>query len=308
MPSPPSPADLEPSPVVPGTVQWHGYRCLLPVRLSTRYPGATCPAPDAGPVPPDQRGGGSEADILLEAFASSCVEGVTPEVADYARAVAGAFSTSAGNEAQRCARTYPHAAGFRRFSSSALACATMLGVPPRWRSTLVRLDGGTSTCDPFYPPPPVFLRDLIEDLDLFAAHRASDPVAHAAITHAQFETIHPLHDGNGRVGRALLSQTLWSAGVPGTVSVFLARNRSRYLRSLAAFAPDTGKCGDDTPMRDLIAEASTAYPPLPAGVAVTGDRDLADRDDYTCIDGHIWMRTDLWDSAQALRTALERTA
>lgn len=63
----------------------------------------------------------------------------------------------------------------------------------------------------FVPPPPEEVDRLIEDLCEFCNHADLPPMAHVAITHAQFETIHPFNDGNGRTGRALL-QILGGAG------------------------------------------------------------------------------------------------
>ena len=44
-------------------------------------------------------------------------------------------------------------------------------------------------------------------------------LAHAALAHAQFETIHPFEDGNGRTGRALVHAMLRSKGLTRTVTV-----------------------------------------------------------------------------------------
>jgi Fic family protein len=56
----------------------------------------------------------------------------------------------------------------------------------------------------FVPPPPGLVSPLINDLVRFCNRTDLDPVAHAAVAHAQFETIHPFADGNGRTGRALV--------------------------------------------------------------------------------------------------------
>ncbi len=64
----------------------------------------------------------------------------------------------------------------------------------------------------------------------------------AAIAHAQFETIHPFVDGNGRTGRALIQvllrrRDLAPAFVP-PISVALARDKDRYIRGLTLFRED----------------------------------------------------------------------
>jgi Fic family protein len=56
----------------------------------------------------------------------------------------------------------------------------------------------------FVPPPHEHVRTLLADLCDFIGRDDLAPVAQAAIAHAQFETIHPFADGNGRVGRALI--------------------------------------------------------------------------------------------------------
>ncbi|MFI2564211.1 Fic family protein [Paenarthrobacter sp. NPDC018779] len=54
------------------------------------------------------------------------------------------------------------------------------------------------------PPPPEIVGELMEDLMAFSARRDIPIMAQAAIAHAQFESIHPFTDGNGRIGRALI--------------------------------------------------------------------------------------------------------
>ena len=56
----------------------------------------------------------------------------------------------------------------------------------------------------FVPPPPDAAEELLADLCTFANDDSLPAVAQAAIAHAQFETIHPFVDGNGRTGRALI--------------------------------------------------------------------------------------------------------
>jgi Fic family protein len=56
----------------------------------------------------------------------------------------------------------------------------------------------------YVPPPPGLVAPLVEDLIRFCNRTDPTPLAQAAIAHAQFETIHPFADGNGRAGRALI--------------------------------------------------------------------------------------------------------
>ena len=91
----------------------------------------------------------------------------------------------------------------------------------------------------FVPPPPEFVRDLVEDLCVFVNRGDLSPVLQAAIAHAQFETIHPFADGNGRVGRALIHvvlrrRELAPRYVP-PVSLVLATDAKRYIGGLTTF-------------------------------------------------------------------------
>ncbi|MFX5957026.1 Fic family protein, partial [Acinetobacter baumannii] len=56
----------------------------------------------------------------------------------------------------------------------------------------------------FVPPPEMEVGRLVADLAAFVTRTEGNPVIRAAIAHAQFETIHPFIDGNGRMGRALI--------------------------------------------------------------------------------------------------------
>ncbi len=86
----------------------------------------------------------------------------------------------------------------------------------------------------FVPPPHTELADCVGDLERFI-HGADDglPIlARAGMAHAQFETIHPFLDGNGRVGRLLITFLLYHYGAlrePSLyLSLYLKRNRATY--------------------------------------------------------------------------------
>ncbi len=64
----------------------------------------------------------------------------------------------------------------------------------------------------YVPPPPEHVQPLLADLCAFINRDDLAPVAQAAIAHAQFETIHPFADGNGRAGRALVYAVLRRRG------------------------------------------------------------------------------------------------
>ena len=90
----------------------------------------------------------------------------------------------------------------------------------------------------FVPPPPEHVPDLVSDLIGFCNDDSLPAVAQAAIAHAQFETIHPFVDGNGRTGRALIHLVLRRRGlsprVLPPVSLILATWAKDYIGGLAA--------------------------------------------------------------------------
>lgn len=94
----------------------------------------------------------------------------------------------------------------------------------------------------FVPPPPSEIDRLLDDLCAFVNDAALPPLVQAAIAHAQFETIHPFEDGNGRTGRALVQVVLRRRGLAPTfvppISVVLARERDRYIKGLTLFRED----------------------------------------------------------------------
>ena len=65
----------------------------------------------------------------------------------------------------------------------------------------------------FVPPPPELVPELVEDLVASINEDGHPPLVHAAVVHAQFETIHPFADGNGRTGRALIQLMLRRSGL-----------------------------------------------------------------------------------------------
>lgn len=88
----------------------------------------------------------------------------------------------------------------------------------------------------FVPPPAALVKGLLEDLARFLERDDLPAVMQAAIAHAQFETIHPFADGNGRVGRCLIHVVLRRRGVTPRivppVSLVLATNSKAYVGGL----------------------------------------------------------------------------
>ncbi len=90
----------------------------------------------------------------------------------------------------------------------------------------------------FVPPPPQHVEDCMASLERFI-HDTNDglpALVKAALAHVQFETIHPFLDGNGRVGRLLISLMLFDAGVLDQpllyLSYYFKQHRAEYYRLL----------------------------------------------------------------------------
>lgn len=90
----------------------------------------------------------------------------------------------------------------------------------------------------FVPPPHGEVPELVEDMCEFCNGEVLPAVAQAALAHAQFETIHPFVDGNGRTGRALIHLVLRRRGlapvVVPPVSLVLATWSQDYVTGLTA--------------------------------------------------------------------------
>ena len=103
--------------------------------------------------------------------------------------------------------------------------------------------GATLQTATFVPPPVPEMMDALANLEAFLHQPGNIPaLVHCAITHSQFETIHPFLDGNGRVGRLLIAFMLVHAGVQHRpllyLSHYLKRHRSTYYELLMSVRRD----------------------------------------------------------------------
>lgn len=91
----------------------------------------------------------------------------------------------------------------------------------------------------FVPPPAAEVDRLLDDLVRFCNDESLPPLVQAAFAHAQFETIHPFADGNGRTGRALVQVILRRRRIAPDyvppISIVLAADRRSYIDGLVAF-------------------------------------------------------------------------
>ena len=95
----------------------------------------------------------------------------------------------------------------------------------------------------FVPPPPHLLGDVLTDFERYLHDdEAPPPLVRAGLLHVQFETIHPYLDGNGRIGRLLVTLLLehWQLLTKPLLylSLFFKRHREEYYRRLNAVRVD----------------------------------------------------------------------
>lgn len=129
--------------------------------------------------------------------------------------------------------------------------------PGEWRDEPVWI--GTRTDTPigaeYVAPGHERIPSLITDLAAFAERRDLSPLVSVAVAHAQFETIHPFSDGNGRTGRALAQAMLRHRGVTRNVAVpvsaGLLADVEGYHRALTEY-----RKGDVSPIVMAFANAS----------------------------------------------------
>ena len=197
--------------------------------------------------------------LRSEAIASSRIEGVAPSAKQVALAELGTSEEVQGLSAQ--ARLVANNLTIVHDASGALAesrtistadierlHAALLADEPRLHGLRTRQNwiGGADhhpiDAD-FVPPAPELVPGLMDDLLTYLGGAADSPLVQAAITHAQFETIHPFSDGNGRVGRALIHTVLTRRGLTTRavlpISLVLATRRDEYINGLTAYRYDS---------------------------------------------------------------------
>lgn len=106
------------------------------------------------------------------------------------------------------------------------------------------------------------------DLVTYINGSAHGPLVQAAMVHAQFETIHPFADGNGRVGRALIHTVLARQGVTTTavlpISLVPATLSEKYVKGLTGYRhgqdpmSETAQRGTQGWLRTFVAAAAVA--------------------------------------------------
>lgn len=95
----------------------------------------------------------------------------------------------------------------------------------------------------FIPPPPEEMKKSLDELEKFFYDEESTlSIIHIAYSHAQFETIHPFLDGNGRTGRMLITFLLMKKGLLENpvlfLSAFFKKHKKLYYKNLSAYHND----------------------------------------------------------------------
>lgn len=119
--------------------------------------------------------------------------------------------------------------------------ATQHPFPGEFRYTQNWIGGTNPSNASFVPPPPEEINSCIGDLEKFIHDKKSpiSPLIKAALLHAQFETIHPFTDGNGRTGRLLITLFLWQEKLLGLpllyLSSFFKQHQDLYYERLQKY-------------------------------------------------------------------------
>ncbi len=205
-------------------------------------------------------GHGSELSALsglllrTESVASSKIEYLDASVDDYARALHGARSNASAVAMVAASRAMERLmASVTESRQVALddlldAHRSLMADEPMERGHAGRVRAvqnwvGGSDYSPrgalLVPPPPELLPGLLDDLLAFANRGDVPSLLQATVAHAQFETLHPFTDGNGRLGRALINAILRARGTTSKVVVPIASalvaRRDEYFAALDAF-------------------------------------------------------------------------
>ncbi len=205
--------------------------------------------------------------VLLrsESAASSRIENLTASARAIAEAEIGTSSRRNAAEVVANTRTMMAAlelAGtIQGESVLAMHRALMAESDPvhagRWRTEQVWIGGGNLGPHQalFVPPHHERVSAAIDDLMKFIARDDLPVLVHAALAHAQFETIHPFTDGNGRTGRALVQAMLrhgeLTRNVTVPVSAGLLADTSAYFDALMTY-----RQGDPLPIVTQFAHAA----------------------------------------------------
>ena len=125
--------------------------------------------------------------------------------------------------------------------------------------------GSFNPCNAAYvPPPPDRVPELMSDLADYVNTDYHSPLTQAAVAHAQFETVHPFGDGNGRAGRALIHIVLRRRGLAPRfvppISLVLSTWSDSYVEGLTDFRHEgpAGSSQRDTALQPWLGTFTAA--------------------------------------------------
>jgi Fic family protein len=108
--------------------------------------------------------------------------------------------------------------------------------PGEFRRTQNWIGGTRPGTARFVPPPPQELNGVLGEFEMFIVDHPTSPIIKAGLAHAQFETIHPFLDGNGRIGRMLITMILCAEGMLAQpvlyLSLYFRQHREQYYDAL----------------------------------------------------------------------------
>lgn len=210
--------------------------------------------------------------LRAESVASSKIEHIEASVADFVRATHGMKSNSSATSMVASAGALTHLIstvndqGPITLANILAAHQVLMADDPQEQHYAGRLRDvqnwiGGSDHSPrnamFIPPPPETVEDYLADLLEFANRDDIPALTQAAVTHAQFESIHPFTDGNGRIGRALINTILRRRGVTTEIVLPIASalvaKKETYFAVLGAY-----RDGDAAPIIRALSYASQA--------------------------------------------------
>jgi Fic family protein len=208
--------------------------------------------------------------LRTESVASSKIEYLDASIDDYARALHGARSNESAvamvAASTAMERLMASVTESRHIALNDLLDAhrSLMADDPMERGHAGRVRDvqnwvGGSDYSPrnalLVPPPPDLLAGLLDDLLIFANRADVPSLLQATVAHAQFETLHPFTDGNGRLGRALVNAILRARGTTTKVVVPIASalvaRRDEYFSALDAYRE-----GDLEPILKRFTEAA----------------------------------------------------
>ncbi len=191
--------------------------------------------------------------IMKDATSSAQIEGTRATIMDALEMSAGInvkdtdaddilFYIKALNYGTQRLKNFPFSLRFIRELHEELmtgARSSHFSDPGEFRKSQNWIGGATLQTASFIPPPVYEMKEALNDLEKFIHGSSLIPVLQAGILHAQFETIHPFLDGNGRTGRLLITLFLFEKAILEKPVLFLSsffkKNQQLYYEKLNAY-------------------------------------------------------------------------